>query len=129
MVLVSTADKRKIYDYLLSEGVFCSKKDYMDHQVHDILGIKNLHCFLVMRSLVSRKLCTEVFSWQWHYYMLRPEGVKYLREYFGLPATVIPNTHKAEREEGAEGESQPAEGERSERPQRGGRTRGRGGRR
>ena len=26
MVLVSTADKRKIYDYLLSEGVFCSKK-------------------------------------------------------------------------------------------------------
>jgi len=87
-----------------------------------------------MRSLVSRKLCTEVFSWQWHYYSLRPEGVKYLREYFGLPATVIPNTHKAEREEerteeGAEGEAQPAEGERSERPQRGGRTRGRGGRR
>ncbi len=26
MVLVSTVDKRKIYDYLLSEGVFCSKK-------------------------------------------------------------------------------------------------------
>ena len=86
-----------------------------------------------MRSLVSRKLCTEVFNWQWHYYFLKPEGVKYLREYFGLPATVIPNTHKAEREEerteeGAEGEAQ-AEGERSERPQRGGRTRGRGGRR
>jgi hypothetical protein len=107
----------------------------MDNQVHEILGIKNLHCFLVMRSLLSRKMVTEVFSWQWHYYSLRPEGVKYLREYFGLPATVIPNTHKAEREEerteeGAEGEAQPtAEGERSERPQRGGRTRGRGGRR
>ena len=103
--------------------------------MHEILGIRNLHCFLVMRSLVSRKLVNEVFSWQWHYYSLRPEGVKFLREYFGLPATVIPNTHKAEREEerteeGAEveGEAQ-TEGERSERPQRGMRTRGRGGRR
>merc|ERR1711934_65415 len=136
MVLVSTADRRKIYDYLLSEGVFCSKKDYEDRHVHEILGIRNLHCFLVMRSLVSRKLCREVFSWQWHYYTLTPEGVKFLRDYFGLPATVIPNTHKAEREEerteegaeGVEGEAQP-EGERSERPTRGGRTRGRGGRR
>lgn len=26
MVLVSTADKRKIYAYLLQEGVFCCKK-------------------------------------------------------------------------------------------------------
>lgn len=26
MVLVSTKDKRKIYEYLLSEGVFCCKK-------------------------------------------------------------------------------------------------------
>jgi hypothetical protein len=109
----------------------------MDNQVHEILGIKNLHCFLVMRSLLSRKMVTEVFSWQWHYYSLRPEGVKYLREYFGLPATVIPNTHKADREEErneegtteGEGQNQNNEGERSERPQRGGRTRGRGGRR
>merc|ERR1711957_836934 len=130
MVLVSTADKRKIYDYLLSEGVFCSKKNYEDKHVHDILGIRNLHCFLVMRSLVSRKLCKEVFSWQWHYYSLTPEGVKYLRDYFGLPATVIPNTHKAEREEekGVEGEAATEGGERSA-PSRGRGTRGRGGRR
>jgi hypothetical protein len=26
MVLVSTADRRKLYDYLLQEGVFCSRK-------------------------------------------------------------------------------------------------------
>ena len=26
MVLVSTKDKRKIYEYLLQEGVFCCKK-------------------------------------------------------------------------------------------------------
>ena len=89
-----------------------------------------------MRSLVSRKLCKEVFSWQWHYYSLTPEGVKFLRDYFGLPATVIPNTHKAEREEekveegaeGVEGEATATDGERSA-PSRGRGTRGRGGRR
>ncbi len=26
MVLVSTADRRKLYDYLLQEGVFCCRK-------------------------------------------------------------------------------------------------------
>ena len=26
MVLVSTSDRRKIYEYLLQEGVFCFKK-------------------------------------------------------------------------------------------------------
>jgi len=26
MVLVSTANKRKVYEYLLQEGVFCVKK-------------------------------------------------------------------------------------------------------
>ena len=86
-----------------------------------------------MRSLLSRKFVTEVFSWQWHYYFLKPEGVKYLREYFGLPASVIPNTHKTDRtvkddeEETAEGEAQPQEEGQTERPARGGRgTRGRG---
>ena len=102
----------------------------MDHQLHETLGIRNLHCFLVMRSLLSRKYVTEVFSWQWHYYSLKPEGVKYLREYFGLPASVVPNTHKTDRsvkedeEEKPEGEAQQEES--GERATRGGRTRGRG---
>jgi small subunit ribosomal protein S10e len=100
--------------------------------------IPDLHCFLVMRSLKSRKFVTEVFSWQWHYYFLKNEGVKFLREYLGLPQTVIPNTHKVDRstkredEEGAEGEGE-TEG-REGREERGFRgrgtrgTRGRGGR-
>ena len=49
-----------------------------------------------MRSLVSRKFATEIFNWQWHYYFLKPEGIKFLREYLGLPDTIIPNTHKLE---------------------------------
>ena len=42
MVLVSTADKRKIYDYLLSEGVFCSKK----------VIIKNNKIYLLKKGLL-----------------------------------------------------------------------------
>ena len=84
-----------------------------------------------MRSLLSRKYVTEIFTWQWHYYFLKNEGVKFLRDYLGLPASVIPNTHRVEKvakteEEGAEGEEkQENRGE----GRRGGRgTRGRGGR-
>jgi small subunit ribosomal protein S10e len=101
---------------------------------HEGLDIPNLHCFLVMRSLLSRKFVTEVFSWQWHYYFLKNEGVKFLREYLGLPADVIPNTHridkstKREDEDGAEGEEREERGDRRPRG-RGGRGRGRGGRR
>jgi len=84
-----------------------------------------------MRSLKSRKFVTEVFSWQWRYYFLKNEGVKFLREYLGLPPDVIPNTHridksakKEEDEAEAEGEGERREG--GERRGRGGRTRGRG---
>ena len=90
------------------------------------MNMPSLHCFLVMRSLKSRKFVTEIFSWQWHYYSLTPEGIKYLREYLGLPSNVIPNTHKADRnaQKNEEGEG---EGE-TEGRGRGGRGRGRGGR-
>jgi small subunit ribosomal protein S10e len=92
MVKVSTKDRRKIYDYLLSEGVFAVRKDNVGS--NEILNIKNIECFLVMRSLLSRKYVEEIFNWQWHYYFLKPEGIKYLREYLGYPETLIPNTHK-----------------------------------
>ena len=119
MVLVPLKDKVKIYTYFLQEGVFACKKD--NTSKNETLEIPNLHCFLVMRSLISRKFATEIFKWQWHYYFLTPEGIKYLREYLGLPATVIPNTYKVSTENNDE--EQKEEGEEGER--RGGR-RGRG---
>ena len=119
MVLVPLKDKVKIYTYFLQEGVFACKKD--NTSKNETLEIPNLHCFLVMRSLISRKFATEIFRWQWHYYFLTPEGIKYLREYLGLPATVIPNTYKVSTENNDE--EQKEEGEEGER--RGGR-RGRG---
>ena len=126
MVLVPTKEKVKIYTYFLQEGVFACKKD--NTSKNENLGISNLHCFLVMRSLISRKFATEIFSWQWHYYFLLPEGIKYLREYLGLPATVIPNTYNVNTENN---EEEPKEGdeEGGERKGRGERRgRGRGGR-
>ena len=127
MVLVPLKEKVKLYTYLLSEGVFACKKDNVSN--HDYLQIPNLHCFLVMRSLVSKGMATEIFSWQWHYYFLTEKGVEYLREYLGLPANIVPKTYKLEepeeqpKEEGGEENEEKKGGERRE---RGGERRGRG---
>ena len=140
MVLVPAKEKIKIYSYFLQEGVFACKKD--NTSKNETLDIPNLHCFLVMRSLISRKFATEIFSWQWHYYFLTEEGIKYLRDYLGLPSTVIPNTYKfnteaneEEQKEGGEdegeegGEKRERKGERRGRGRGGRGGRGRGGRR
>ena len=120
MVLVHLKDKVKLYTYFLKEGVFACKKD--NTSKNETLDIPNLHCFLVMRSLVSRKMATEIFSWQWHYYFLTKQGVEYLREYLGLPANIVPNTYKLDeqeeqKEEGGE-ENEEKKGERKERGER-----------
>ena len=60
MVLVLTKEKLKIYIYFLQEGVFACKKDKTSK--NETLDIPNLHCFLVMRSLISRKFATEIFK-------------------------------------------------------------------
>ena len=127
MVLVPLKEKVKLYTYFLSEGVFACKKDNTTN--HSYLQIPNLHCFLVMRSLVSRGMATEIFSWQWHYYFLTKKGVEYLREYLGLPANIVPKTYKLDeveeqpKEEGGEENEEKKGGERRE---RGGERRGRG---
>ena len=132
MVLVPLKEKLKLYTYFLSEGVFACKKDNVSN--HDYLQIPNLHCFLVMRSLVSRGMATEIFSWQWHYYFLNQKGVEYLREYLGLPANIVPKTYKLDepeeqpKEEGGEENEEKRGGERRERGERRGRGRPRGGR-
>ena len=131
MVLVPLKEKVKLYTFFLKEGVFACRKDNTTN--NENLQIPNLHCFLIMRSLVSRGMATEIFSWQWHYYFLTKKGVDYLREYLGLPANIVPNSWKLEdteeqqKEEGGE-ENEDKRGERRERGERGER-RGRGGRR
>ncbi|MCQ2821207.1 MAG: hypothetical protein MJ252_28435 [archaeon] len=131
MVLVPKKDKLKIYLYLLQEGVFCCKK--ANTMKNEILDIPNIYCFLVMRSLQSRKFVNEIFSWQWHYYFLTKEGVEYLRNYLGMPANVVPKTHNFENAEPNEEEKEEQEGGDDDRRRgrrggrgRGGRGRGRG---
>ena len=135
MVLVPLKEKVKLYTFFLKEGVFACRKDNTTN--NENLQIPNLHCFLIMRSLVSRGMATEIFSWQWHYYFLTKKGVDYLREYLGLPANIVPNTYKLEEEEqpkeegGEEGEEKKERrdrGERREGGERKGRGRARGGR-
>jgi len=77
-----------------------------------------------LKSLCSRKFVSEVFAWQWHYFTLKTEGIKFLREYLGLPSNVIPNTHKADRNQKTDDE----EGQNEEGQEEGQRGRGRGGR-
>lgn len=45
-----------------------------------------------MKSMKSRALVTEQFSWQHHYYFLTDEGIVFLRQYLHLPESVVPNT-------------------------------------
>ena len=135
MVIVKLKEKVKLYTFFLKEGVFACRKDNTTN--NENLQIPNLHCFLIMRSLVSRGMATEIFSWRWHYYFLTKKGVDYLREYLGLPANIVPNTYKLEEEEqpkeegGEEGEEKKERrdrGERREGGERKGRGRARGGR-
>ena len=42
----------------------------------------NLEVIKAMQSLTSKGLVKTQFSWQWYYYVLTPEGVEYLREWY-----------------------------------------------
>ena len=62
MVLVSKENKRKIYEYLLSEGVIVVKKDsYLPK--HQQLTVPNLQVQMIVKSLKSKGFLQEVFCW------------------------------------------------------------------
>ena len=96
MVLVSKENKRKIYEYLLSEGVIVVKKDsYLPK--HQQLDVPNLHVQMIVKSLKSKGFLQEVFSWQWAYYTITNKGVQYLVKELGVPAEIVPSTFKKKR--------------------------------
>ena len=49
---------------------------------------------MVMRSLKSKGLVKETYSWRYRYYTLNDEGMDYIREFLHLPATIVPSTLK-----------------------------------
>ena len=66
------------------EGVLVAKKDY-NAPKHEELDVPNLEVIKAMQSLTSKGLVKTQFSWQWYYYVLTPEGVEYLREWYVPP--------------------------------------------
>lgn len=83
MVLVSKAQKRAVYEYLMENGVLVVKKDpYLPKHQH-ITNVPNLIVQMVVKSMKSKGLIDEVFNWQWSYYFLNENGVKFLGKALG----------------------------------------------
>ena len=63
MVLVSKENKRKIFEYLMKEGVICCKKDAYLPKHQNLKDVSNLEVMMIVKSLKSRDYLEEVFSW------------------------------------------------------------------
>lgn len=82
MVLVSRAEKRAIFTYLLKEGTIVVRKDsYLPK--HLDIDVPNLKVMMIVKSLVSRDYLTHVFNWQWNYYAVTSKGVAFLAKSLG----------------------------------------------
>lgn len=93
MVLIDKLTKRKVYRYLLSEGVIVIKKDY-SLTPHKDTDVPNLYVWMLLRSLKSKDFVELVFNWQYNYFFLNNEGTKYLNEFLGITEHVQPHTWK-----------------------------------
>lgn len=83
----------KQYLYSL-EGAIVVNKNPKDEKHSDELPIRNLEVLKLLQGFASRKFVTDNFNWNYHYYILTDEGIKYLREYLGLPEDIVPATLK-----------------------------------
>ena len=83
MVLVSKAEKRAIFTYLLKEGVIVVRKDSYLPRHQDITDVANLKVMMIVKSLVSQGYLAQVFNWQWNYYTVTNKGVTFLAKSLG----------------------------------------------
>ncbi len=75
---------------IISEGVMVAKKDY-NAPKHEELDVPNLQVIKALQSLTSKGYVKTQFSWQYYYYVLTPEGVEFLREwYVALSLSIYP---------------------------------------
>lgn len=63
MVLVSRAEKRAIFTYLLKEGVIVVRKDAYLPRHQDVSDVSNLKVMMIVKSLVSMGYLAQVFNW------------------------------------------------------------------
>lgn len=83
MVLVSKAEKRAIFQYLLVEGVIVVRKDSYLPTHQSIANVPNLKVMMIVKSLVSQGFLAHVFNWQWNYYTVTAKGVAFLAKSLG----------------------------------------------
>jgi len=83
MVLVSKAEKRAIFTYLLKEGVIVVRKDSYLPRHQNIGDVANLKVMMIVKSLVSQGYLAQVFNWQWNYYTVTSKGVTFLAKALG----------------------------------------------
>lgn len=94
MVLVSKAEKRAIFTYLLKEGVIVVRKDAYLPRHQSITDVANLKVMMIVKSLVSQGYLAQVFNWQWNYYSVTNKGVTFLAKALGKfanPPLLHPN--------------------------------------
>lgn len=63
MVLVSKENRRKIFEYLLNEGVIVVKKDSYLPRHQQLTSVPNLQVQMIVKSLKSKGFLQEVFCW------------------------------------------------------------------
>jgi small subunit ribosomal protein S10e len=93
MVQIQKQDKKRVYTYLLKEGVIVIQKDF-SLDPHKATGVPNLQVWMLLRSLKDRGFVELIFNWQYYYYFLNENGKKYLAEFLGLTEEVVPLTWK-----------------------------------
>ena len=115
MVLVSKAEKRSIYTYLLREGVIVVRKDSYLPRHQNITEVPNLKVQMIVKSLKSQGYLQDIFNWQWCYFTVTNKGVNFLTKALGVSGEVVPATYKKKR--GATDMDAPkVEGEETEKP-------------
>lgn len=122
--IVPKKSRDDVYRFLFTEGVLSCKKDRLTNWEGALGGKKfNVpvhHVWYLLRSLKSRNLVKEQFAWRHFYWFLNDDGVAYLRKYFHLADSVVPNSMKPLKDSEEQFERRPP------RPQGEGEGRGRG---
>ena len=88
-MIITRNERISIYTELFKRGVTVVKLEKQKNKKNEALKSK-----VLLKSLHSKGLVKETFSWQFHYYTLNDAGVCYLRKYLNIPEKVVPMTHK-----------------------------------
>jgi small subunit ribosomal protein S10e len=69
MVQIQKQNRKRVYTYLLKEGVITIHKDF-SLKLHKVKDVPNLHVWMLLKSLKDRGFVKLIFNWQYYYYFL-----------------------------------------------------------